>query len=366
MIFNLNSEDKKARRKENSFLSPYSPDNVATSGLTQPPMLAEAVVQVGQKLKPAERRSWYKQMLPSLVLHHQWLYRERDPHGEGLVILIHPWESGLDNTPPWISELRKHSMPLWIRAIERAHLSGVANLVRRDTRHVPPGQRMSNIEAMAYWSALRRLRRKAYNSEAILSRSLFAVEDLAFNCILIRANQRLREMAKTTGQELPPGLLESMDKTEVALDGLWDESTGQYFSRSFVSHKLIEEPTIATLLPLYTGAVSKERTAHLVDLLKRRQWFSTSWPVPSVPQNSSYFDPYKYWQGPTWVNTNWLIIDGLVRNGYKEEAEVLKDRTIQMVAKSGMYEYFNPLNANPAGAANFSWTAALTIDLLKN
>jgi hypothetical protein len=55
----------------------------------------------------------------------------------------------------------------------------------------------------------------------------------------------------------------------------------------------------------------------------------------------------------------------LRRSGYESEAKVLKERTIEMVAKSGMYEYFNPLNAKPAGAPNFSWTAALTIDLLK-
>jgi hypothetical protein len=36
-----------------------------------------------------------------------------------------------------------------------------------------------------------------------------------------------------------------------------------------------------------------------------------------------------------------------------------------MVAGHGFYEYFNPLNGRGAGAANFSWTAALTIDLLK-
>jgi hypothetical protein len=365
MIFNLNADDKKARLKESSFLSPYSPDSVATSGLTQPPMLAEAVVRIGQKLKLPERRSWYAEMLLPLERHHKWLYADRNPHQEGLAILLHPWECGLDNTPPWISELRKHSTPKWVRLIERAHLSSVANLVRRDTRHVPPGQRMSNIEAMSYWSAMRRLRRKSYNSEAILSRSLFAVEDLAFNCILIRANKYLAEIAKTAGRSLPDSLVENMAKTEAALEQLWDESTGQYYSRSFVSHKLIEEPTIATLLPLYAGSITKDRAAHLVQLLKRRRLFSTSWPVPSVPLSSSYFDPYKYWQGPTWVNTNWLIIDGLKRYDYKDEAKVLQDRTLQMVAKSGMYEYFNPLDGTGAGAANFSWTAALTIDLLK-
>jgi hypothetical protein len=349
-----------------SWVSPYAPEGVATSGITQPPLLAEAVSQIGQKLKLPERRSWYKEMLPALIDYHTWLYRDRDPHKEGLVLLLHPYECGLDNTPPWISELRKHSLPWWISLIEKMRLDGLINQFRRDTKHVPPGQRMSNIEALAYWSALRRLRRKAYNSEALISRSLFAVEDLAFNCVFIRANTLLRQIAKTAGQELPESLLESMARSEAALEQLWDDTAGQYFSRSFVSHKLIEEPTIATFLPLYAGTISKERARLLVDLLKKPKEFSTSWPVPSVPLNSLYFDPYRYWQGPSWVNTNWLIIDGLKRNGFLEEAKILQERTLEMVRKSGMYEYFNPLNAKPAGAANFSWTAALTIDLLKN
>jgi glycogen debranching enzyme len=74
----------------------------------------------------------------------------------------------------------------------------------------------------------------------------------------------------------------------------------------------------------------------------------------------------RYWQGPTWVNTNWLIIEGLLRYGFYAEAKAIKDTTLDMVAKSGFYEYFNPLTAEPAGADNFSWTAALAIDLLKS
>jgi len=369
MLPNIIFSDQVDRRFLNlwrSWISPYAPDDVATSGITQPPLVAEAVLRIGQKLKTAERRTWYKEMVGPLIDYHRWLYTDRDPHKEGLIVLLHPYESGMDNSPPWISEMRKHSMPTWIRLIEKAHLDGLINLFRRDTKHVPPGQRVSNIEALVEWSAVRRLRRKAYNSEALMSRSLFAVEDLAFNCILIRANQCLKEISKTGGIILPPDLIENMDRTEQALAQPWDESSGQYYSRSFVSHKLIQEPTIATLLPLYAGSISKAQAAVLIALLKKRQVFSSSWPVASVPLNSANFSPLKYWQGPTWVNMNWLIIDGLERYDYKKEAELLRDRTLQMVAETGPYEYFNPLNGQPAGAANFSWTAALTIDLLKS
>src|SRR5205823_5627123 len=91
-------------------------------------------------------------------------------------------------------------------------------LAGRDTRHVPPGQRISNIEAMTEWAALHRLRRKAYNSEAILPRSLFAIEDLTFNCIFIRANDCLAQIAKDIGKELPAGLQARIKKTKEALD----------------------------------------------------------------------------------------------------------------------------------------------------
>jgi len=363
----LNSSPKYRRDKEieRGYLSPYSPSNVATSGITQPPLIAEATLLVSKKLSKTERRTWLHKMYPAILRYHEWLYNERDPHSEGLVLLLHPYECGLDNTPPWISEMRKHSMPWWILGIETLHLDGLVNFVRRDTKHVPPGQRMSNIEAMGYWAAMRRLRRKAYNSEAILSRSLFAVEDLTYNCIFIRANAALAEIAREIGEQLPKALTEKINTSKNALEKLWDENTSEYYSRSFVSHKLIEESTIATFMPLYTGAISKAKAQHLLNLLKKRRTFAAQWPVPSVPLNSHHFDPYKYWQGPTWVNTNWLIIEGLKRYGFNEEAKKLADSTIEMVDLGGSWEYFNPLDGSPAGAENFSWTAALTIDLIK-
>jgi hypothetical protein len=364
IIFNDKAE---AREKElwRSYLSPYSPDNVATSGITQPPMLAEAVVRIGEKLNPADQKTWYQTMYPHLLKYHKWLYRDRDPHKEGLVLLLHPYESGLDNSPPWISELRKHSMPLWIRIFEKLHLDFVVNFFRRDTKYTPPGQRMSNVEALAYWAAILRLRRKAYNSEALISRSLFAVEDLAYNCMLIRANKNLQDIAKTIHEELPSWMLERIAKTEEALEELWDEATGQYYSRSFASHKLIEESSVATLLPLYAGTISEDKVKRLMELLGRPEYFGAEWPVPSVPLSSPQYSELKYWQGPTWININWLIIDGLRRYGYQKEALELKKRTLDLVKKSGFSEYFSAKDASPAGASNFSWTAALIIDLLK-
>ncbi len=348
-----------------SWLNPNSPDGVVTSGITQPPMLAEAVVQIGNKLKKPERRSWYQTVYPTLLRHHQWLYKERDPHSEGLALQIHPWETGLDNTPPWMNEIREHSLPLWISLIEQAHLKPLINLLRRDTHHIPAEQRLDAIEALVLYSTQRRIRRKNYDINKILAHSLFAIEDLSFNCIFIRANSQLKEIAQTIGQKIPAELAQQMKKTEDALDSLWDPYTGQYYSRNFVTHRPLKEPSIATLMPLYAGSISHDRAKQLVKLLENQHMFGSTFPVPSVPISSSWFKPTGYWQGPTWVNTNWLIIDGLNRYGFKDHAEALKESTLDMVRTAGFNEYFNPLTGEPAGAQNFSWTAALVVDLLK-
>jgi hypothetical protein len=366
MIFADGDQHRQDRNVWRSWLNPHAPDNVATSGITQPPVLAEAVVRIGKQLPLAERRSWYQTVLPALIAHHEWLYAERDPHQEGLVLLIHPYETGLDNTPPWIAELHQHNKPWWAKLLLQTHADLIINFFRRDTTRVAPGERMSNVEALLYYIVIKRLRRKAYNIETILNHSMFAIEDLTFNSIFIRANRLLREIAKSIKHELPDELLDNMRKTEDALDNLWDAYSGQYFSRNFVTHKLIKELSIATLMPLYSGAVTPERAAQLVNLLKDTQEYGTRYPIPSVPISSHWFHELGYWQGPTWVNMNWFIIDGLKRYGYDDIADAIRSRTLKMVEKSGCYEYFSPLNGHPAGARNFSWTASLTIDLIKS
>jgi glycogen debranching enzyme len=184
--------------------------------------------------------------------------------------------------------------------------------------------------------------------------------------MFIRANKHLLEIASTIRKDVPDELIDHMKLTEKALEHLWDPYANQYYSRNFVSHKLLKEPTIATLLPLYAGCISHERAARLVKSLENHNIFGPSYPVPSVPVNSSWFKSTGYWQGPSWVNTNWLIIQGLRNYGFDEHAVALTESTIEMVQKSGFNEYFDPLTGEPAGAQNFSWTAALIIDLLRS
>jgi len=370
MILNPNGRDPYDRHLRNatiwrSWINPMAPEDVSTSGITQPPIVAEAIVRIGEKLSWPERRSWYKMVFEPLLAYHEWLYNERDPHHEGLVLQIHPWETGLDNTPPWISQLHEHLLPWWIRSIRATHFDTIIGWFRSDTRYVPIEQRESTIEALAAYDMQRRFRRKGYDFYKIIDHALIAIEDLTFNSIFIRANTHLRHIAKTIRVDLPPELLKRMEKTEESFEQLWDPFSAEYFSRDFVTHHFLKESSIAALMPLYAGCIDQKRADILVRALENEHRFGPAFPVPSVPLDSPWFKNKTYWQGPTWINMNWLIIDGLKRYGYKDHAAALREITLELVNRSGFYEYFDPVTGEPAGAPEFSWTAALTIDLYR-
>ena len=57
-------------------------------------------------------------------------------------------------------------------------------------------------------------------------------------------------------------------------------------------------------------------------------------------------------------------LDALDRRGAPELAAELRDRTLALVDEHGFAEYFSPTDGTGHGAPEFSWTAALTIDLV--
>jgi hypothetical protein len=349
------------RRIWRSRVSGSAPRGVATGGITQPPMIAEAVVRVGEVLPRDKKLAWYQSVYPRVVAYHEWLYRERGWHG--LTRQIHPWETGLDNTPPWLVSGRGQA-PWWLALMTRTHADRLADHLRWDARYVPADQRSSTAEALCLYAALRRIRKDRYDSAAVLRHPPFAIADLTFNSILVRANTQLKQISRDLGAALPASLESAMAENEAAMETLWDQAGESYYSCDTRTGELIKEQSIAALMPLYAGCIDTARAKRLAAMLADPALFAAPYPVPTVPLTSAWFQPVRYWQGPTWVNTNWLIIDGLHRYGFTGEAEALRSRTLQLVAKSGCYEYYQPLTGEPAGVGNFSWTAALTIDLL--
>jgi Mannosylglycerate hydrolase MGH1-like glycoside hydrolase domain len=347
-----------------SRVNPAAPPGVATGGISQPPMIAEAVVRIGEVLSRDQRLAWYRSVYQPLVAYHQWLLRDRAVGGCALTTQIHPWETGLDNSPPLLELLGRCPDPWWIDLMAWSGADRLATRLRWDTKYVPADQRSSTIEALRLYAALKRIRAHRYDSDAARIWGPFVLQDLTFNSILVRANTRLQQITREIGIPLPPALTTATEAHRAAMDELWDAGTECYYSRDARRGQLIKEPSIAGFMPLYAGCADGARARRLVEMLLDPRAFASPYPVPSVPLGSRWFQPCRYWQGPSWINMNWLIIDGLRRYGFDAEADALRLKTLAVVAKSGFYEYYHPLTGEPAGVKDFSWTAALTVDLL--
>ena len=336
-----------------------------TSAITQPPVIAWAFEKVIEKLPKKEQKKTIETYLPQIIRYHQWLYNERDPDRTGRVVIIHPWESGLDNNPALIEAMRQ-CFP--INFSEKLFLTNpfirtIYHKLRKDIRITSAAERSRTIENWMFARLIARYRSKLYNTEAILlDRSSFVVEDVSFNAILARSNIALRNLAKITKQHLPAELDEAIERTEAAFADFWDETTGAYLSRNWHTKEKIKIETIEELLPLITTKIPKARAKQLTKKLDSKD-FSTPIPIATNASSRTDYDPIRYWQGPTWINMNWMIIEGLKSYGYHKKAKDLTKATRDLVEKNGIWEYYNSQTGAGHGISSFSWTAALYLDL---
>ena len=81
--------------------------------------------------------------------------------------------------------------------------------------------------------------------------------------------------------------------------------------------------------------------------------------VPSFDPGNPLFDSIRYWRGPVWAIVNWMIADGMMRNGYTQVSESIRSHTRMLIAETGFYEYFCPLTGRGGGGDAFSWTASM-------
>ena len=339
--------------------SPDAPA-VLTSGISQPPILATAVRRLHERSADAEESlAFVREVYPALLAWHRWFHRERDPQGEGLVCVIHPWESGLDNSPRWDA------------ALARMDMSRVPEYTRRDTVHVNAAERPTNTDYDRFMILVDLFRSVRYDQAAILARSPYLIQDTLLNAVLYRADSDLRALAGLIGE--PTDELDGWQARMAAAFAhkLWDADTGLYLDYDLRAQERIAANTIATFIPLYAGIPDAATAGRLVTehLANPAEYAPGGDPatvvgVPTTPKNSPVFDPRRYWRGPVWVGTNWLVIQGLRRYGDADRAATLRQQTLDLVAGAGFREYFDPRNGEGYGTGGFSWAAALTLDLL--
>jgi hypothetical protein len=285
--------------------------NVASRGALQtetiqPPLLAWAWrIAVGD---PAQE--------PRIGAQLDWLAANRDLDGDGLLWIVQPDESGLDASPKFD--------PVWgWRSCARI---GFPLLVRRN-------------------------RRLGFDARRVRERGGPILCEVLVNTMWSLSLQAAGRLSAT------PALVER----------LWDERRGLFLDEAQPGG---ERPTIATwaaLAPLALPDLPEEIGRRLVEehLLNPRGFLTPVAP-PSVAVAEPSYEPgggrgpiRRYWRGPTWVNSAWLVWIGLRRLGYEDAARDLASGLIGAIEREGLREYYDPRDGSGLGAHDFAWSSLI-------
>jgi hypothetical protein len=253
---------------------------------------------------------------PGIVAQAEWLARNRDLEGDGLLWIVQPDESGLDSSPKFDA--------VWGR---RAHgRQGFPSLVRRN-------------------------RKLGWDAREVLAAGGPVLCEVVANvlwCLSLVALGR-------------PSI------TPAIVDRLWDEPRGLFLDEAQPSGLRPAVETWAALAPLALPDLPEAIGRRLVEEhLLDRERFWLPLPPPSVAASEPSFEPVgvrglvrRYWRGPTWVNAAWLLWLGLVRLGYEEQARELAARIGAAVEREGLREYYDPYTGRGLGARDFTWTSLI-------
>jgi len=309
-------------------------DEQGRSAMIDPPSYLLAAEKIFQATRD---RAWLDRILPRLEKCISYLTTERDLFGDGLVSVIHPWETGTDSSSAYDKIL---------------HLDF----------HTPLG---APARGLMYNRML------AYNAEfnwdpqVAKQKNRFVLEDLTFNSITIRGIQAVANLNEQTGdKDKAAAWRDKAAKMLAAIDRVnWVEKRGCYYSRyDAKSPKLAMRTTCASLLPILTGLVSRERAQRVIreHLLNQKQfWLSYLVPFNAADEmkyDKVFLEDLVLWRGHCiWINMNYLLMEGLLNYGLKQEARELTRRTAKMIRHEGLWEFYDYRNGQGKGQPSFNW-----------
>ncbi|MFS4468948.1 MGH1-like glycoside hydrolase domain-containing protein [Maribacter sp. 2210JD10-5] len=346
-----------------SELHPLSSKRYKSTGMTQPPVMGFVLKEMYRIAEDKEAMLEFIQDHIDKVYHnHVYFYANRDPHNEGLVYIYHNWESGTDNSPVWDDIWKTMNPPEY-------------TFERKDTTHVDASQRPSKREYDHYLHIIEIAKEHQYNDGKIAELSPFLVQDPLFNAMLIKSNEALLELYELIGGNGAKKLfLTQWQKRSIEAfnNKLFNEELGAYVHYDLRNERQICHVSSSSFSPLFANIPNQERAKILVKTMLEKFGGEDKYLCASFDPTNNRFNPRKYWRGPVWINMNWMLYYGLKNYGFTDVAERIKKDSIELIERDGFFEYFDCRkdNGEPLrtgyGGDNFSWSAALLIDLLNN
>lgn len=280
------------------------------SSITQPPMF-------GHTIATLTRRGIE---VPDAVVDDagraiDHLLRDR-ARTDGLIEIVHPWETGCDDSPRWDDLCPGDGFDLerW-----RRHKVDLLDHVERG----PAGEPVHNPR--------------------------FAVASVGFNA-LVAFNAA--ELATVTDPGRWDGELGAL---VTALDARFDPDRRTWVDAGPTARGSGAARTADGLLPLLVTADPRARHMAVEELLDEDAHASAYGPR-GVHVGEPTYAASTYWRGPVWPQLAYLLWVALSRSGEDDAAEVVRTTSVAGAVESGLAEYWNGDTGEGLGAIPQSWT----------
>lgn len=370
-----------------------APRGTRTSGIVQPPVHALAAWLVHRSDPEASHRHGFlARLYPRLAAWHDYLATHRDLRGAGLASVLHPWETGMDNSPCWDTPLARVE-PAPAKSFCRADLVlgapadrptdlDYGRYVRLAADYRDGGYRDGPRPDGSGGHRPRAARRGVGPATGVPHQAgppedrlphegpraaahPFAVEDPGFNALFALSEGALAAVAEAVGADPGPHRARARALTRALVEELWHAEAGLFLCHDVPANATLAEPSVSGLLPLALPGLPETVSSGLLATLGDRFGLGTRTTlVPSYALDGAAFDASRYWRGPAWFNTNWLVVNGLRRHGATAAADALTDAVLGAADSSCFAEYVDPYTGQGRGSTDFSWTAAVVLDLL--
>ncbi len=325
---------------------------ISSSGITQPPILASIlrIIIERQKFSKKEIKK-YQALILKIKKYFKWFIKYRDPKRTGLISILHPWESGYDNSP------------LWDKPMSKIKIDSKLEYKRKDNQIVNKNQRPLKIDYDRYVTIKNHFRQMKYDPKKLFYKSKFNVVDVGFNSLFLKALKDLNFLLGLIGKK-NSSFKKYILLNESKLIKLFNLKKMKFKNKDLKNNTEIVIPSITNFFMLYADLNNNQINTQLIKSLKK-YYKNDKYFFPSISSNHKSFEDKRYWRGPVWINCNWIIYQGL-KNKDKKFSEIIRKQTINLIEKQKFREYYSSKTGLGLGAKNFSWSAALYLDLKLN
>ena len=197
------------------------------------------------------------------------------------------------------------------------------------------------------------------------------MEDVGLNSLLVYEGENLAAIARVLGLDQDAATLSDVASAlaERIRNRLWDDSRGIFANRLW-SGVFADSLAPTSFYPMLAGVATRDQAERMVrQHLMAASRFGGPHPVAGTPHEDPASLDNVYWRGRVWPPFNYLVAAGLLRYGYREEAEWLAGRGLEMFERGWKdrrsHENFNQRTGeggdSPDSDPFYTWGALLAL-----